>query len=443
MAKINIAVVGPSDSVALICDVAQEKADKINILPFIYQDAPEVPDIIAQNDDRVDAWLFSGKVPHMYALKSNKTSKPLLYIPHTGSSLYRVLIQILYIERLEIDRISFDTFSAKEIEETFTDISLDMPEYYTNEYSGTISGEELTKYHYDLWQDSKTSIAVTCFHSSFRKLKQLGIPAFRIWPTRSNIRSMLSTAINKVEAARFKGGQIAIHHIVIGGYDDFVREAASGYDAKRKELQLYDILIKYTEAVKGSILMHDNGRYTIYSTRGSVEEVTKSFTTIPVHEDITQKLAINVSGGIGFGQTAHAADQNAHAALGLARQAGDGKWMVVLDNKVALGPLNSAVHIKYEIRCENKDVRKLAEQLNVSITTINKLIAVFTKLENKVVNADDIALYLNITTRSARRLLGNLVDNDFAELVGEEGVGKGRPRKLYQVLLNKLVALVK
>jgi hypothetical protein len=438
MKKINIAVVGPSDSVALICEVAREKAEVLDIFPFIYQDAPEVPDIIAQHDDKIDVWLFSGKVPHRYAINSHNILKPLFYIPHTGSSLYRALIQMNSMEKLKIDKISFDTLSAKEIEETFADISLELPEYYVHDYSGVITKEELTNYHYELWKSGKTDIAVTCFYPSYLELKKLGVPVFRIWPTRHNIRSILATAINKVEAARYKGGQIAIHHIAIDDYDHFVREVASGYDVKRIELQLYDILIHYTEAVKGSIFMHDNGRYTIYSTRGSVEEVTQSFTIIPVYEEIIQRLAIHVSGGIGFGQTAHGADKNAYVALGLARQAGQGKWMVVLDDKTALGPLSSAVHLKYDLRCENKDVRKVAEQLNISLATMNKLIAVFTKLDGKAANADEFALYLNITTRSARRLLGTLVDHGFAELVGEEGGGKGRPRKLYQVSVKQL-----
>lgn len=442
MAKINIAVVGPADSVALIYDVAREMANKVDILPLVYQDAAEVPAIIDQYDDRIDAWLFSGKVPHMYAVNAKATVKPLLFIPHAGSSLYRALIQILYSEKIEIDSISFDTFSAKEIEEAFTDIALAMPKYYVKDYDGTISGEELTQYHYELWQSGQTKLAVTCFYSSFLNLRKLGVPAFRIWPTRSTIRAALSNTVNRVEADRYKGSQIAIHHIAIDGYEEFVK-SASGYDVKRKELQLYDILIKYTEAVKGSILMRDNGRYTIYSTRGSVEEVTKSFTVIPVYEEFVQRLAISVSGGIGFGQTAHSAEQNAHIALGLARQAGEGKWMVVLDNKAVLGPLSSSVYIQYDLRCENKDLRNLAEQLNISVTTVNKLIAVFSKLENNVMHSDDIALYLNITTRSARRLLGNLVEKGFAELVGEEGAGKGRPRNVYRVLLHKLVELVK
>jgi hypothetical protein len=440
MNKIRVAIVGPADSIVLANKVAMERADILIPIPIVYQDALEVGDIIAERSNDVDIWVFSGIVPYEHALQL-KVAKPIFYIPHAGSSLWRALLQITYIEKLNLSSISFDTFSEEEIEETFTDINLPLPQIYVNHYSGVTSARDITEYHYQLWKDGKTNIAVTCLLATYEKLKEMGVPAFRIWPTRSNIRTTLDIAISAFEAQRFKGGQIAIQHIAIDDYEDIVR-ASSSYGVKRIELRLYEILVGYAERIKGSIVVRGEGQYTLYSTRGILEEVTADFTIMPILEEITRSVAAKVSGGIGFGSTAYAAEENAYNALGLAKQRGKGLWMVVTDNREAIGPLSSATHLKYSIRVDDAILRQFADTLNISNTTVNKLLAAINKLDKDTIAADDLALYLAITPRSARRLLSTLVDQGLAEVIGAEMLAKGRPRKLYKVLLNSLLKKV-
>jgi hypothetical protein len=437
MNKIRLAIVGPSDSIALAHEVALEREDILVPLSIVYQDASEVPQIVTECTNEVDIWLFSGIVPFQCAL-ALKVNKPLFYIPHTGSSLYRALFQITYIEKMKLGRISFDTFSQKEVEETFHDIDVPLPQIFVNHYNGIVSSRDITAYHYDLWKSGQTDIAVTCFLATYEKLKEMGVPAFRIWPTRSNIRTTLDIVINAFEAQRFKGSQLAIQHIAIDDYDDIVR-ASSSYGVKRIELCLYEILVDYAEKLKGSIVIRGDGQYTLYSTRGILEELTEDFTIMPILDDITRKVTAKVSGGIGFGATAYAAEENAFRALGLAKQRGKGLWMAVTDKRDVIGPLSSVVHLKYSIRANDAVHKQLADELNVSITTVNKLLAVLDKLDKETIAADELAMYLAITPRSARRILSTLIDQGRAEAAGEEMLVKGRPRKLYKVLLHSLL----
>lgn len=440
MNKIRLGIVGPSDSIDLAQEVALERAEILVPIPIVYQDASEVAEIVDRRGNEVDVWLFSGIVPYERAL-SLKVNKPLFYIPHTGSSLWRALLQITYIEKLKFESMSFDTFSQKEIEETFTDINLPLPTIYVNHYQGVISASDITEYHYNLWKNGHTHIAVTCFFATYQNLRKMGVPVFRIWPTRSTIRTTLDITISTFEAQRFKGSQLAIQHIVIDGYDDIVR-ASSSYGAKKIELRLHEILIGYAEKLKGSIVIRGDGQYTLYSTRGILEEITDVFTTMPILDDITRNVTAKVSGGIGFGATAYEAEENAYRALGLAKQRGKGLWMVVTDSREVIGPLSSVTHLKYSISSDDIVLKQFAEQLNISITTVNKLLAAVNKLAKDAIAADDLAMYLAITPRSARRLLSTLVDQGLAQVAGAEMLGKGRPRKLYKVLLNSLLKQV-
>jgi hypothetical protein len=439
MRKITIAVVGPADSVQLISEVAKEYSDKIDIMAFTYKVAAEVPGILAIYGDLPDGWLFSGKLPYSYALQANLTKQPLFFIPHAGSSLYQVLLEIANIEKLNVNEISFDMISEKDIAEILSDLTLSIDDIQTYDSDGIVTSTAMTEYHYQLWKSGKTRIAVTSLYSTYYDLKKLGIPVFRIRPLRNNVRIALDIAYRTVESETFKSSQISIQQIVIDDYANVVRDASSTYEVKRLEAKLYPLLIQYTEMVQGSIDMHGPGHYTIYSTRGAVEEVTVGFTIIPIQEEITQLLSVPISGGIGFGQTAHAAEKNAYKALGFARHAGKGHWMVVLDGGTVIGPLSSATCLKYSLRPDAASSRRLAKQLQISVTTINRLLASLDKLNVETIGADELAIPLAITPRSARRLLGIFVEHGLAEVSHEESLYKGRPRNLYKLLVDKIL----
>ena len=432
-----LALVGPRDSVELIQEVAAEYETRIYSVPCIYEDASEVPTIIKRNDAEIDLWIFSGKVPYQYAVESQLATKPLFFVSHTGTSIYRVFLQLLK-EQSSIGSMSFDTFSHKEIAETFADAQIPLPELFVNDYSGIVSAGELTRFHLDLWQAGKSAAAVTCFYATYLELKRQGVKAFRIWPTKNNIRATLNLAISKADAIFSKAGQIAIQQVAIDEYDDFSREAESGYSVLKVELQLHEFLLNLTEKVQGSIVMHGNGRFTIYSTRGAMEEITRGFSYMPGTLELGRRFSVGVSGGLGFGDTAYAANENATIAMGLARRKGRNHWMVVLDDKTVIGPLNSELSLNYSMRSNPEDLREMAGKLNISGMTLNRLFSVFAKIDGATLGAETLAKYLSMTERNARRIMGNLVEQGLAFEIMQENSGSGRPRKIYRLDFAKI-----
>ncbi len=251
----------------------------------------------------------------------------------------------------------------------------------------------------------------------------------------------MNLIIRTVEAATFKESQIAVQYIAIDDYSTVVREARSSYEVRRLEAALYSILINYAEMAKGSINVHGHGQYSIYSTRGAVEKITDNFTVMPIKEDIIRVLSVPVSGGIGFGMTAHAAEENAYKAMGFARHSGKGNWMVVSDDGTVSGPLSSASYLQYSLRIEDAECQRLAHVLGVSGTTVNRLLASLNRMDIEAVGAEELANHLSLTTRSARRLLAVLVDNNLAVVSRQEALHKGRPRNLYRLMLDSISLL--
>ena len=62
------------------------------------------------------------------------------------------------------------------------------------------------------------------------------------------------------------------------------------------------------------------------------------------------------------------------------------------------------------------------------------------KLSSEVISSQELAQYMQITQRSARRILTELEEKGFAEIVAEEKpYMRGRPRKVYKILLEQKV----
>ena len=438
MKRIAVGIVGPRDSVQYIISLTQDKYADLLPVAVIYDDAIEVPERVKQYDFQVDVWLFTAVVSYNFAKRAQATTKPMFFLSHTGSSLLATLVEIAYVQKLPMSSISFDMFTSREVEEAFVDAKLPLCNYYVCDWENTVVAKEMTDFHYSLWQQGKITLAFTCFFNTYLDLKELGVPVFRIWPPRDKVYDMLNHVISSAQAERFKEGQIAILQIAIDDYDDMVREAVSGYDVQRIELKLHKLLIQCVEEVKGSLVIHGNGQYTVYSTRGCVQKWTKDFSVLPLYQELTRTLRISVSGGIGFGPTAYEADENAHRALSFARRSGKGQWMVVTDDHSVIGPLSSSAQLHFSLTDSTRLGQQLAKRLKISTTTVNRLLAVIDKLACDSVRADDLAFYLSITTRSARRILAVMVQEQLALVVGTEVLVKGRPRKLYQISLEQL-----
>ncbi|WP_371372721.1 GTP cyclohydrolase [Sporomusa aerivorans] len=431
MTRQRLAIIGPADSVELILSVARQKEEIFVLVPIIYREAAEVPIILSQRAKDADIFLFSGIVPYNYALSVPRWTKPLLHIPHTGSSLYRIFVQITHQTGKSLEHISFDTFSLWEIEETFRDIGQPMPPVYIKHYEGVISASELTSFHCDLWNKGQIQAAVTCFHQTSEELNALGIPAFRIWPTRDSIRASLDAAARVAESIRFLEAQIAVAHVAIDGYGNLVRGANSSYDVNRIEVRLYEILIDFAQQIGGSIISQGGGQYIVFTTRGRIAELTRDFTVLPVLDVIMQKLRVHVSGGIGFGATAYQAEENAHLAHGLARRQGAGQWMIITDEHVAIGPLNTVAYLRYPVG-EGKAKRKTwTKLLQISPITLDRLADFMEKVASSAIRVDELAAYLDITSRSARRIINTMQSAGLVQYCGEEASERGRPRKIY------------
>lgn len=433
MRKIRLGLFGAEDSLEILESVILTFPE-FNCVSISYWHDDEIIEKLNRHREDVDMWLFSGQIPYGYAKKRFESDQPMFYVPSTGSSLYRVLLHIAYQRNIPFDRLSFDTFHPSELKQVFTESEIGLQSNYLKHYEEEISTEEVVQYHYQLWKEGKTLAAVTCLKNAQHALIEKGVPSFRVLPAHSAIISTLALIRQTHETLHFKDSQIAVQMIEFDSFSRLTKDTFLTDDLHKIEIKMTEKLLDYAKKVDGSLKSAGPGRYIIFTTRGLLEEITKEFTVIPDHDVL--RLVGEDAGtcGIGIGQTAYEAERNAGIALLHAREHRGESWMVVFDDKTIVGPLGQPTQIHYG--GASKQLQSISAQTSLSVATLSKLQAILRKKGEAEMSAHDLAQYMNLTPRSARRILTGLEENGLAKVVAEETLHpRGRPRRIYQIKL--------
>ena len=292
--------------------------------------------------------------------------------------------------------------------------------------------DALLTFHKDLYNQQKVDVCLTCLYAIYEQLSNDNIPAYWIRPTRTNIRETLLIVKQYWETKYFKESQISV---ILVEMDKMTsnNSLTLSYEQHRLQLQIQSAIINFAESISGSFVHVGAGTFMIFSTRGSVQNSKGHVMNLLEKTALITDLSMNI--GIGYGETALAAEENARIALHHAQNYSTYSAFLVDDNDLIEGPLTEEESISYRYRNEDKEMSEKLKQCGVTITTFNKILSVQKRAGNHSINAATLAEWLKMTPRNARRILNNLVEQGIAEIIGEEApTSKGRPRTIYRVI---------
>ncbi|KQL32758.1 transcriptional regulator [Bacillus sp. FJAT-25509] len=428
---IRLGIIGVEDNLQLMDSVAKQYSE-FTTFTFLHYLHEDIIDILESHQHDIDMWLFSGYLPYSFAKEWGKINKPMFFVKYTGASLYKTLYHTLYYHKVNINELSFDFFTRSELEQVFEEIDITFTQNFL--ITDQTSPDPIIEHHYELWKKEKTKAAVTCSWYVFKELQKIGVPVFRVQPTKNAIQSELNTALRKNELLHFKTRQIGVQMFEIDILSGLSNNMYSSDEIYNKEIQIIQKLLIYTKRVQGSLKSVGPGRYVIFSTRGALSDITQNFTSVPDLEEIQQLSQRVVTCGIGIGQSAYEAEIHAGKALLNAKNYGNGAWMVFFDNKTINGPLGRPEKITYSYG--SKKFQTISKQTSLSVSTISKVDSILKKIGKTEITAHELAQHLQIIPRSARRILDQLLNEGFAKEVAEETPNsRGRPRKVFKVLL--------
>ncbi|MBG0763926.1 MAG: hypothetical protein H0S78_03395 [Tissierellales bacterium] len=421
---VKIGVIGPQDSIDLIKSVAKSMDDDFELVLGIYDRKDETVKLTKKIQIDVDVLLYTGNIPYRVAVQSGVITKPALYVPMIGTSLTRILWDIKD-RGLSYKRLSIDTINLSDVLEIEDELGIDFKKIKIIDFNPEESYENLAKKHAELVRNNETDVAITGLSTTYRILQEKGIHSYRIRPTIYLLKEHLQKALYIGDAKKQRSSQV---NVMI-----FKLHCDECIDYKFLKLRnrFEHGLIELANKVFGTVFPQGQLEFMLFATRGVVETEQMSYEVL----ETLSKITNNFSGGLGYGHTVYRAEMNARMALNRAMaHEGACLYKMEMDGRLE-GPFREGQFtLNYQLQETDDYIKEIAGKIGLSTAYIGKIESIIRRTSNNRFSAEEFASSLDISPRSARRILNKIVDNGFAEVVAHESPNKtGRPRQIFSI----------
>ena len=436
---VTVGLFGPRKLVKTMAEVGQQIADRsphgVKFVTGGYDDPAEAEERYLKLRDRIDSAVFPGPWVFDLATAGHWLTVPSTHLPLTGAALYAALLRAsLTIEDVDLSRVSIDSLSAADVEEAYGEIGLDTADVYDIPYEGPESVAGFAAFHREKWEQERTTLALTTILSVERELRTQGIPVLRIAPTRSSVRDALETAVLLGQGTRMGAHQLAM--IAVQLIPTGTSRAESG-DYWQQELAVltHQKLLSEARQVGATVARRSDTLFLVTTTHGALTRLTEQFTVAPFLGALTAQLGVPVAVGAGAGQTARAAEANALMAVedSVGRE---GKVAVYLDGSTVRTELPPG---RMVTAATPVDLISPIDQRAYEIVSSIAAATVPEGGQQVVVDVESVADIMQVTQRTGRRMLKELVEAGLAwPLPPARSTGGGRPRQQFRLLTEKL-----
>jgi len=431
LTKTRIAIIGPEAFMPKLLPCLEEFPLLEPVL-LGYEQETEAPQLARQAANDADVLLFTGPYPYELAKNELQLQVPSLYIPQTGSGLYGSLLQmeIKYgLTALSIDSLGKDLVESMLEELDEPDLKLTL---FEGDYRAT--KEELLQFHREQYRTGRARCALTALGSVAKQLREEGVPCNWLLPSKQDIAVTLERAMLAAESQRSKESQIVMGLIHIDNFVQLADSQKSEHVVQRLKLEIHHLVLNFVEHLDGHLTQLAINKFSFVTTRGIFERATKGYKEISLAKKAKRKFDLQISMGIGFGQSANEAGKHANHSLRLARDGGGNICFIVGDEGSVIGPLEVSEQRDNEFVVIDPALQKKAESAGMTSLYLSKLVTHMTRFGKSDYYAQELADALGVTLRSVHRFLLMWMDAGLVDIIGEEkGASRGRPKLKYRI----------
>lgn len=354
--------------------------------------------------------------PYVYQqLKKYDASLHLYQLNNRAIHLYQLLLTHQLTKQTQ--SYSFDFMQQSDILAITRQVQQDI--HY--EFTATSSIEQIIEEQ--IAYAAKGYLPVTTAAAVYEKLCEQHIPCKYLIPTKQEMIVAFERVLLASKSRQNKENQI------VYGIIQFEKIEAS--HASKVE----QILSEFAQQMDGHLIRLEPLKYSFITTRGQFERETLGYKHLPLLSQFKNELHINCTIGIGFGVQAFDSGHHAKQALYQANDHGPNVCYIVREDSRVIGPIDTTVFINYEqypLAITDLKLLERAEKAGMSASYISKLMGRITKHQKYIYTAEELAQTLNITLRSANRILLKWLDAGLVDIIGEEKLAhRGRPKRIY------------
>lgn len=394
---IKLAILTPKNSSEKIKNSLKEITCEIKYI--FYNNLYDLEELYLKNAQKYDGIITSGPIGYEIIKNSVELFTPLYHFDISKGDLYKYLFNILKENpKIDFSRVYIDFISPEKKEYWFKDIfkKEEEPIFYQINFSNKNLYETLKNNYINLKKEKKIDIVLTRISNMVNFLKSEKISFDFLFPSEENIKNTVLEVIKDIKILKSEKKQIIFGKLLFDKiYVDIEEEIHS--ISKNCIIKILDknieILMLYEDFINSNIALN-----------------------------LKKKFKNNFFSGWGKGNNINEARHNAEKSYIKNKETNTEVIYLVSNNsETILSDINAKKKKNIEI------IEKL-KKLNITKQNSEKLIELFKNQEK--VSCANLANYLNISERTANRLLLKLEENNLA-ISNLIKINRGRPKKIY------------
>ena len=397
---IKLAILTPKNSYEKIKKSLKDIECEVKYI--FYNNLYDLENLYLKNAQKYDGIITSGPIGYEIIKNSVELLTPLYHFDISKGDLYKYLFNILKENpKIDFSRVYIDFISPEKKEYWFQDIfkKEEEPIFYKINFSNKNLYETLKNNYINLKNNKKMDIVLTRISNMVEFLKNEKISFDFLFPSEENIKNTVLEVIKDIKILKSEKKQIIFGKLLLNEVSADIEEEIHSI-SKNCIVKILDknieILMIYEDFINSNIALN-----------------------------VKKKLKMNFFSGWGKGNNINEARYNAEKAYKKSKETNfEVVYLVSTNSEIILSEIDDEKKKNIEI------IEKLKE-LNITKQNSEKLIELFRSKEK--VSCASLATYLDISERTANRLLLKLEENNLA-ISNLIKISRGRPKKLYQLL---------
>ncbi|MFD1413384.1 helix-turn-helix domain-containing protein [Oceanobacillus jeddahense] len=444
MSKLLVGIIGPKDLVEKILNQCRpEKMEYIEYKLFIIQKVENTRDIDRRLLAKCDILFFAGQMVYEIYLEdsvsSDEETGPIsINIGYDGSALYKSLYELAMENNGMLSLFTpftIDVLRENEVLNSLKEVDLHMEDFITIDGPSTYTTKDWANIHERYYKNGESVYAVTCLTSVAEELKNRGIPVKRVVPTHSSINVALEMVYAQSDIL-IKNQLLTTAFLIKWKETD--RRPKNRYNFYRQKLKFEEIIIDFCEKHNVSLTFSNEHQANLYTNMFIAKEFTNNFTSFSLIKEIEDKTGNKVFIGIGIGNETSNAELSAEKSLKFAESKNKSCAYVSFQNGDISGPLltEDQSPLTFSTSFDNELLKEISKKTNLSAVTISRLMFLLQQNNEENLTIHQLAEAFDVSLKSASRLLNQLEQTGFAKVIGkEQPPGRGRPRKIYNLMI--------
>ncbi|MEG0842814.1 MAG: transcriptional regulator [Romboutsia sp.] len=425
-----VGIIGTLDSSTKISKYLKQIDNNIEVKLYIREHIADALDLISQCEEECDSIIFTGCGVSSAVKSKYEVKKPNVFVSRGGTSIVKAFWEARNAN-ISLDRFSIDVIEKEILEDILSEVDVNPKAVYSLPFSNEIDEMEYANWHIDLYEQKKIDVLLTGFGGVYHELKKKGYPVFRLNATIPQVKVCYEKIKDECALNKAQYSQIAVEILKL---ENIKGNKENYYSDMIKKSEIDKIVVEYVKSIQGSLFNFGRDEYIVFAHRGAVDNQDNYNKIFRLQEDIKSQ-GFYLSVGIGVGVTAYQAEANGYNALKRCSNTREFDIYLIDENEFIKGPLGLENEINYSLITSNEEVLNISEKTGLSGESVARIMAISETRKSNVYDTNELADYLNISERSARRILNKIVNADFGRVCAKESSkGGGRPKNLIEIL---------